>query len=307
MKTSPLFHILLLSWLTLGMSGCISDVNLEDQLHETRKLVLFCRIAPQMDTLGVSLSHTQLLYGSGSRDDIQPIADGFVEFSADGEHWVTAPYDPVWQRYRLATADFPILEGHTYYVRAMAEGFEPVSASCTVPYAREVGLHSEQELSQGDVHYGELYAYDHYDTYLCWQDPAGEENYYAFGEVSTWEDEEEEEEEWRTTHLYFSLAYLGDDGREGKVFSDEGRDGTRMRLLYDYDTDPEDWGAEDLSLMFFLDRNNYLYETTYSDASGIDLILLEPTQTYSNIQGGFGLFAAYSVVDLSATLTKTGR
>ena len=33
-------------------AGCVDDVNLEDQFHETRKLVLYGRLCPQLDTNG---------------------------------------------------------------------------------------------------------------------------------------------------------------------------------------------------------------------------------------------------------------
>ena len=290
--------LLVLSLLTVGMTGCISPVDIEDQLHETQKLVLYCRIFPGMDTVKVHLSHTQLLYGSGSREDIQIIGDGVVELSIDKQNWHAAQFDSIQELYLLPTAEFPIVEGQNYYIRAIARDYDEVSSTCTVPYARNINLRWEYVLSQNDTHDGEFYNNPHYDTYLAWDDYAGEENFYAFGTL--WE-EEYDDDDWtdvepsRYYTTYFSLMTLNEGSKVYNCFSDEGKDGKTIRYFYDYDTDPEDDYVEDVEWVIFLDKHCYLYESTLNDLGVLSTFLLEPIQTYSNIDGGFGLFGAFAL------------
>ena len=289
--------LLILSLLTVGLTGCISTVDIEDQLHETQRLVLYCRIFPGMDTVKVHLSHTHLLYGSGSREDIQIIGDGVVELSTDKENWHAAQFDSVQQLYLLPTAEFPIVEGQTYYIRAMARDFKEVSSTCTVPYARNINLRWEDVLSQNDTHDGDFYNDPHHDTYLAWDDYAGEENFYAFGTL--WE--EEYDDDWtevepsRYYTTYFSLMTLNEGSKVYNCFSDEGRDGKTIRYLYAYDTDAEEDYMEDVEWVIFLDKHSYLYESTLNDLGMLSTFLLEPVQTYNNIEGGYGLFGAFAL------------
>lgn len=289
--------LLIFSLLTIGLTGCISTVDIEDQLHETQKLVLYCRIFPGMDTVKAHLSHTHLLYGSGSREDIKIIEDGVVELSTDKVNWHTAQFDTVQKLYLLPTADFPIVEGQTYYIRAFAQNFDEVSATCTVPYARNINLRWEHVLSQNDTHDGEFYNEPHYDTYLAWDDYAGEENFYAFGTLwqEEYDDDWTEVEPSRYYTTYFSLMTLNEGSKVYNCFSDEGKDGKTIRYFYDYDTDPEDDYMEDVEWVIFLDKHCYLYESTLNDLGALSTFLLEPIQTYNNIEGGFGLFGAFAL------------
>lgn len=283
--------------------GCVSVVDIEDQLHEKERLVLYCRLCPQSDTTWVHLTRTHLLYGSGSEEDIQPVTTAVVELSADNEHWTRATYDAVRRQYALLASDFPVVEGATYYIRAYAEGYDEVSASCTVPFSYDIHLRITNESAQYDNHYGTFYPNPHWDTYVSWDDPAGVTNYYAFGSV--WEEEYTDWDEKITKSFpasIFEFVDLSVNDTWYSIFSDEGRDGQTFRYLYDYDIDPEDDEPADIRWIFFLDRHSYLYETTLHDYDGLSTFLLEPTQTYSNIHGGFGLFAAFSIVPVPNNL-----
>ena len=116
----------------VAFTGCVDDINIEDQFGETRKLVLYCRLCPQMDSTYILLSNSQLIFGQDSQD-VPIISDGTVELSADGSHWVRATYDMLRQRYLITREEFPVVEGGTYYIRASYSGFEDVSSTCTVP------------------------------------------------------------------------------------------------------------------------------------------------------------------------------
>ena len=73
-----------------------------------------------------------------------------------------------------------------------------------------------------------------------------------------------------------------------------------MRFLLEADIYDEDyWEEDDIQpqyYLFFLDRDSYLYESTLNDATGFNFLLLEPLHTYTNIENGFGLFGAFSMI-----------
>ena len=50
--------------------------------------------------------------------------------------------------------------------------------------------------------------------------------------------------------------------------------------------------------LVFLDKDSYLYETTLSEDNQLNFLMLEPLHTYSNIEGGFGLFGAFSMREI---------
>ena len=293
---------LLMLLLPFLLGSCISDVDLEQQLNEKTKLVVYCRLCPQADTTYITLTHTQLLYTTHNQS-IKPISNGMVEISCNKTDWVRAYYDEDLQRYFITKEELPIVEGGTYYLRASAEGFDDVSATCTVPHMRNIDLQFDLVEAQNDTHWGTTYGQLHTDFYWQWQDFPGEENYYAFFT----------REDYYGFSSFYSIV-LERDNTSYEYISDEGQDGKLMRYLYEfdyygtygddvnvisYDDDENDDEEEDeLTVddiwIMQLDRNCYLYETSQDEyGNEFSTFLLEPEQTYSNIKGGFGLFGAF--------------
>ena len=76
-----------------------------------------------------------------------------------------------------------------------------------------------------------------------------------------------------------------------------------MRFLLDADIyEYDDWDDDDDDdepyeyFLFFLDRGTYLYENTLTEDNELNFLLLEPLHTYTNIENGFGLFGAFSMM-----------
>lgn len=289
-----IIRLVALLWALALMTGCISNVDLEGQLKEQSRLVAYCRLCPQFDTTYITLTHTQLLY-TKNPSAIHLLSDAVVELSNDGEHWMRAAYSSELQRYFLTQTEFPIEEGATYYLRANADGFDEISSECTVPTYRETFILFDTVSVEHDEHYGAIVGVPHHDCYIQWKDYPGEENYYAYYDFCQ--------------YYAFSDWYpitLEEDDKEISVVADQGRDGQTLRFLYQYDIFDELYrtrgGSEEdeTEVSSFwciqMDRHCYLYETSYSEADpGLSMFLLEPVQTYSNIQGGFGLFGGFSM------------
>jgi hypothetical protein len=202
----------------------------------------------------------------------------------------------------IQQSQFPIREGKTYYVRASAPGFEPVSSSCTVPHLRETNLDFVVTDSINDIHNGEMFNWPHHHGYLEWTDYPGEENYYMFSirGFQTWYDYDYynyDGNEPIDSSNYFTWWTLFDDSDNPCIYSDKGYDGKKWSILMMVDFWLETYDIT----MFQLDRNCYLFEksTMESDDEFFSAFVIEPTQIYSNVKNGYGLFGAFVMKDYS--------
>ena len=79
-----------------------------------------------------------------------------------------------------------------------------------------------------------------------------------------------------------------------------------MRFIHDVDLyeheDDDEWTPplEQQRYLLFLDRNCYQYEITlpYDDFGMLNFLFLEPEHTFTNIENGFGLFGAFSMLEV---------
>ena len=309
-KISRLFVVIFTTTISFLFSACVDEVPIDREFDETQKLVLYSRLCPQTDTTFILLTNTELLYTSTPQETLKP-ADGMVELSDDGIHWMRAAYLPEKERFFLTKQEFPIEEGHTYYIRASYPGYDNISSSCTVPYSHDTGFRFDTVAANGDIHLGEIYNWPHKDVYAEWRDVAGEENYYGLYNYREYVMHVENPDgTWSTINgaWQYELQWMYLNNADYRYVSDEGNDGSLMRYMVaedlvddyyddydDYDDDEEDNGQY---YLFFLDRNCYLYEKTVADNEfGFDMgfLLLEPVHAYTNIENGFGLFGAFSM------------
>ena len=310
MKSFNIFRLLVFTCCVISaltFSSCVDEVHIDQDFHETQKLVLYCRLCPQLDTTYILLSNTTLLYAS-SNIEMTNLKDGVVELSADGQTWTRAAYDQSRQHFFLTKEEFPIEEGHTYYIRASHPDFENVSSSCTVPVAHDVGFRFDTVTVSSDMHLGQIYDWPHRDVYAEWRDVAGEENHYALmGKVLFTHNDFGDGSGPMITSYYwdFYTVWMYRNNQDYRYVSDEGNDGAVMRFLVEEnlpvegegDWDDEDDENENEYFFLFLDRNSYLYEKTLNnDDYDLNFLMLEPTHTFTNIEGGFGLFGAFSMV-----------
>ena len=295
-------------------TACVDEVHIDRDFHETQKLVLYCRLCPQLDTTYIMLTNTTLLYAS-SNSEITNLKDGVVELSADGHTWTRAAYNPTREHFFLTKEEFPIAEGHTYYIRASYSGYEDVSASCIVPMTHDVGFRFDTVSVSSDMHLGQIYNWPHRDVYAEWRDVAGEENHYALMEkvLFTHNDFGDGSGPVITSYYWdFYTVWMYRNNQDYQYVSDDGYDGAVMRFMVD-DNLPiednsfdEDVETEDSQyFLFFLDRSCYLYEKTLNTGDfDLNFLLLEPMHTYTNIENGYGLFGAFCMVPVGNSQLK---
>jgi len=247
-----------------------------------------------MDTILLSLTNSAPLFGKNAKK-IESVTNATVEISNDNHRWVRMEYDPVYENYFIPQVQFPITEGGTYYVRASAPEYETVSASCIVPYFREVYFELVTEKHAGCVHYGEPFSELHTHYYLRWKDYAGEANYYAFHRNfdywsyswDPWEDI------YSDSTLVNTWSVLWDENYKPCIFSDKGQDGKQLSVLlqlYYYDED-----FNEITLLQ-TDVHSYLYLSSLENYDGdFAFFMLEPVKIYSNIKNGYGVFGAFGM------------
>ena len=296
------------TFFSLLLSSCVDEVHIDRDFHETQKLVLYCRLCPQLDTTYIMLTNTTLLYAS-SNSEMTNLKDGVVELSADGQTWTRAAYDPTRQHFCLTKEEFPIMEGQTYYIRASYPGYEEVSSSCTVPVAHDVGFRFDTVSVSSDMHLGQIYNWPHRDVYAEWRDVAGEENYYALMEkvLFTHNDFGDGSGPVVTSYYWdFYTVWMYRNNQDYRYISDDGYDGALMRFMvdenlpeegFDYEEEDDEDDVDEEYFFLFLDRNCHLYENTLNDNDfDMNFLMLEPAHTYTNIENGFGLFGAFNMV-----------
>jgi hypothetical protein len=266
------------------------------------KLVLYCFLSPQYDTISVSLTNSQPLF-SRIRGTAT-VKYAMVEISTDNKNWTQIPYDENSKHYLLPQSQFPVVEGQTYYIRASAPDYEDISASCTVPFWREIGI-----MPDGITATSPQNGVSSAILSLSWKDYQGEENYYAFIQYDFYVSYNHEwdniNQVWVYSDTTVSLdTYMWDNS--GVVFSDQGKDGEKMSLsatMWREGFDTEWITSEDNQqydsvyiIAMQTDRNTFLYENSARaamDADGMTSIFtIEPTLVYSNIKNGYGVFGA---------------
>ena len=290
--------------LAMFLPSCVDEVDLHNDYNELPKLVLYARLCPQIDSTYILLSSTQLLYSGGSSGSVANISGGNVEISADAMLWVKAAYDSTKGRYLVTQAELPVVEGGTYYIRASYDGYDDVRAMCTVPYSRDVDFRIDTVEAVNDIHWGEIYNWPHRDVYVQWRDVPGETNAYGIKQFTQNQVNSYFPGGVEVSYYWaYNTVWLKDQNTDYQYVSDEGMDGGLFRYVI-YEDIYEDEGRQtavrarpSTYYLIFLDRPCYRYEMSLNDNEyNLGFLMLEPAHAYTNVEGGFGLFGAFSMM-----------
>ena len=291
------FYLVLL--IILGFNSCITYIDRE--LDIKPKLVLFCYLVPQLDTTIVRLTNSASLFTSNPQRP-QYITHATVEISDNNINWVPLRLETEQLYYIITQADFPIIEGKTYYIRASTMDYETVYASCTVPVLRETNTNVVLRDTLVDT-WGNRYM----PGDISWTDYPNENNYYIFCDKSFYEwyegefiwNEEGLGGEWIITDTSYGYSWrpLSEPNyRRSCIYSDNGMNGKKMSIPIEVHLGTLGYSEyiwfEITQLQ--TDINCYLFETSMMDYnSDLQFFMLEPQQLYSNIKNGYGLFGAF--------------
>jgi hypothetical protein len=189
--------------------------------------------------------------------------------------------------YVFRSSDFPVEEGKTYTLRIISDFGLSAEASCTVPFRRNLNIEIDTTMRQyyDTPNTGNSYTWINLDLYF--NDFKGETNYYRLLSIIN---------SHRSTEPKYNSR---ETGNEFSVLSDKGHDGEKFKI-----TMPGYWKGA-LSDSTFLkayllntDKAYYDYQKSLENYSSGEDPFTEPSPLYTNITGGLGIFAAYTVDSL---------
>lgn len=188
--------------------------------------------------------------------------------------------------------------GKNYRIEASSPQHGAVSASCFIPTAIELE----------NVIVTERMVDENARTYLQLQfnDPAGETNYYELVAYGTREYYDPTRDLVFTNTGQLALELVSgltafDEGLTTSAlrFSDDHFDGKEMNLVVRSFGALETWSELRIVLRSVSDAY-YKYQSTLAlQRSTADNPFAQPVNVFSNIQGGFGIFAGYGISDAS--------
>jgi hypothetical protein len=239
----------------------------------------------------VTVSSPYRVYGDLSDVESPGNLTGFISDGTERFELAVTESDTLAKIYKLSSADIIIKEGKTYYLSVSNDRGMTAEASCTVPIKRDIKIEVDtvQELSYND-YFGRLASISFKISITDWR---GENNYY------------------RMLCYYQSYGNPVYDYSSGKtdmpdiMHNDKGRDGEKilLRTLEPVGIPLDAPYRPDSSfLMIYLlnaDKEyNDFHQSLLNYSSG-DQPFTEPSTVYSNITGGLGIFAAYTIDSLA--------
>lgn len=236
------------------------------------------------DNLVNSIKLSQSLRNYGTPWLIEDMRNNTVTLS-DGTNMIVL--DSTMLRYGLKSSDFPIIEGKTYTLKVKSDKGFNAEASCTVPFRGNFNLEIDTTITI--YHLPDSIVISSVKPDIYFTDTQGIDNYYMFFC-----------EEIRYMSKWSKSPYINAiPGFEKTYFNDKGIDGLRSKITLSGAGLSKDVDSSFLKVYLLnTDKAYYDYQKSlYKYNSGEDPFT-EPSPVYSNISGGLGIFAAYTVDSL---------
>ncbi|GAB2521229.1 DUF4249 domain-containing protein [Spirosoma aerophilum] len=278
--------------LALLLAGCLKTTDQidSDRLTPDResKLYVICFISPQDTVLAarVALSNPTI---STVPDPSLLVKTANVMIS-DGQNRISLPYDNSLAYYRVKPSkEFSIKAGQTYQLTVQLGEDRRVTAQATVPQAMAI----QQVQMDSTISVSAAGQSIRYQTTITWNTPGGVNYYRGYGEISQ-------------TVFDQRGAMLDTYVSQPSFFVDrENSPGPSLRSLTGTHTLVVPVGARVQTTrtrvgLFTTDLNYYRYHETLREQINTPLnSFAESTILFSNIDGGFGVFAAYNASYIS--------
>lgn len=246
------------------------------------KIVVNGFISPGTDQITVVVSMTRGIYVPRPADEgqLEIVKDATVLIS-DGSDTVQLIYNPQFETYRISQDIMPVKEGVTYYLKVTAPGGYEATSSCTVPNKLPPDLEIESIDSSGSQHN------QSYILYFKFRDLEGEGDYYSVSAGRYYK------------YTYFP-GFESDSGIYNESFdrgepfiSDKNVDGQYFSYkTYDLYFDKDEESKIYLAICI-TDEDYYKYHKALYNRDE-ENPFAEPYPLYSNINGGLGIFSAFT-------------
>jgi hypothetical protein len=247
------------------------------------KLVVTSFISPYDSVSFVTVESNERLYGDLS--NMEPLGDISVNIS-DGSKRIALEKGDYYFFFRRKY--MAVQEGKKYTLEVSAANGLKADAECTVPLSRDLNISADTTRIYSTDPDGGKWSELKIKVYL--EDPAGEKNYYRFAA-----------KQMDYNPLYGGYPIIWDLDIEEKLwFSDEGYDGKRIYANSARCPSFSNVSDSVKVVIYILNTNEdyFLYHKSLEEYSGGDGPFSEASPVFSNINGGIGIFAGYTVDSL---------
>ncbi len=281
LKIGLLFTIL------AGLMSCemIVDYEFPDQ---DPKVVVHSFISPGDTLVMVMLTWSKPITRGGFEFEPDFIGNAVVKISEEGGAPANLVYDNTRKLYVIPAAQFPVKEGKQYHLLVQVPGQDEITATTTVP-----GANNTIRLNRMDKT-PDPYGAERLTVEYQFEDSPGSDNFYMATAyirqlIFDWRNEDYRYE-WAEIYRVSGEKFISNRGREGRTF-------VQRAEYYIYPEYPDEMPqVPSLNLMLVLlktDEAYYRYHIKLEQHNP-DNPFTEPTQAYTNIQGGLGVFASYA-------------
>lgn len=245
----------------IGLQSCEKDVYVKLPEVET-KLVLSSFICPQDEFTQVSVSISQPLYNTPKNGgSYQPIPTATVIISSASSSW-TLPYDASIGRYVIDSFQLKIKPGATYNLSVSTPDGKFAQAVTTIPVSNNSLTYTVSENTTQT---------NSYIFHASWQDTPNSTDYYEV-ELYT-----------QISDMYRIYEQVADTRNPGGIL--------KSNLNFPYDPATNDTIFATLSTV---SPEYYDYYQRLEKVQNSGGPFSEPIAMYTNINGGFGIFAGFN-------------
>ena len=263
--------------LPLGFSACEKDADVELPVVES-KLVISSFISPEDTIVKVGVTISQPLYNNSNSNQYSAVSYATVQIT-NGTTVQTMAYNADENYYFVSAAIFPITVGTTYNLTVSTPDGKNANASTSIPAQNATLIYTAEAVNNQSN--GDTYAFR-----TEWNDTPGAEDYYRL--------------------VYYDRFVYNFDTIYQEAFSnnfsDKDKDGTTMKEQFEiYAYSGAGFSNGELHLIH-ASKEYYLYHKKLTEAAFSGGPFSEPVQMYSNINGGYGVFAGYNPYKIYVSL-----
>jgi len=277
MKTKGKIIALLL---ILAFVSCEKDANNVKVPQFGHKLVVTSFISPHDSVSFVTIDSNERLYGDLS--DTEPLGSVIVTIS-DGMKKIDLKKGNI--QYYFRRKDMAIRAGGTYNLEVKSNNGLRADAKCPIPFQRNLNITADTVY----IHHSnpEAGSWSELKIKVFFDDPAGEKNYYCIeGRMLDY------------NRFYGGYPYITDLHNEDEIwFSDEEYDGKRI-FANSFSSQYNPSTSDSVKAVIYILNTNkdyFTYHKSLTNYSGGENPFSEVSPVFTNINGGLGIFAGFTV------------
>lgn len=279
MKTAIKINVLIISLSSFFIS-CEKEIKNGDIPPFEQKLVLSTFLSPADNLSKVQVSSNKRIYGElGTIEDLGTVSASI----SDGSNEI--PLSLTAGGFVFSKQNMAIKQGKSYLLKVSSSKGLESSGTCTIPYNRNINIEVDTATQISTPISG--YTAKVFKLNINLTDFPGEENFYRYYCVHyTYK---------KTTQMSVNRRVYS--GFKDEFFSDKGNDGKKISLsMVSFSFNKSIYDSSFVKIyVLTTDKDYYLYHQSLKNYSGGDDPFTEISPIYTNIKGGLGIIAGYTI------------